>query len=123
MMLWVMVGDHINFEERIVDWQTGRKLGWAFNFTNSSVQDYTDKHISPDGVFLKIDSGDYVLRPISSDMTEVTLTLMWSPQWAVRTVPTPAPSTVDSRGRGMPMMLWVMVQRPSSAPMSRLETA
>lgn len=67
-------GDHINFEERIVDWQPGRKLGWAFNFTNSSVQDYTDKHISPDGVFLKIDSGDYVLRPISSDMTEVTLT-------------------------------------------------
>lgn len=67
-------GDHINFEERIVDWQPGRKLGWAFNFTNSSVQDYTDRHISPDGVFLKIDSGDYVLRPISPDMTELTLT-------------------------------------------------
>ena len=67
-------GDHINFEERIVDWRPGRKLGWAFNFTNSSVQDYTDKHISPDGVFLKIDSGDYVLRPISPDMTELTLT-------------------------------------------------
>lgn len=67
-------GDHINFEERIVTWAPGRKLGWTFNFTNSSVQDYTDKHISPDGEFLKIDSGDYVLRPISPDMTEVTLT-------------------------------------------------
>lgn len=67
-------GDHVNFEERIVTWEPGRKLGWAFSFTNSSVQDYTDKHISPDGEFLKIDSGDYILRPISSDMTEVTLT-------------------------------------------------
>lgn len=67
-------GDHINFEERIVTWAPGRKLGWDFNFTNSSVQDYTDKHISPDGEFLKIDSGDYVLRPISPDLTEVTLT-------------------------------------------------
>lgn len=67
-------GDHINFEERIVTWAPGRKLGWDFNFTNSSVQDYTDKHISPDGEFLKIDSGDYVLRPISPNLTEVTLT-------------------------------------------------
>jgi len=67
-------GDHVNFEERIVTWKPGRKLGWTFNFTNSSVQDYTDKHISPDGDFLTIDSGDYVLRPISSEVTEVTLT-------------------------------------------------
>lgn len=67
-------GDHVNFEERIVAWAPGRKLGWDFNFTNSSVQDYTDKHISPDGEFLKIESGDYVLRPISPGLTEVTLT-------------------------------------------------
>nr|WP_316629031.1 hypothetical protein [uncultured Brevundimonas sp.] len=67
-------GDHVNFEERIVTWSPGRKLAWDFNFTNSSVQDYTDKHISPDGEFLKIDSGDYVLRPISPHLTEVTLT-------------------------------------------------
>ena len=67
-------GDHVNFEERIVAWEPDRKLGWRFNFTNSTVQDYTDKHISPDGEFLKIDSGDYVLRPVSKDMTELTLT-------------------------------------------------
>ena len=67
-------GDHVNFQERIVAWEPGRKLGWSFNFTNSTVQDYTDKHISPDGQFLKIDSGDYLLRPVSANTTELTLT-------------------------------------------------
>lgn len=67
-------GDHVNFEERIVVWEPGRKLGWHFNFTNGTVQNYTDKHISPDGEFLKIDSGEYVLRPVSADVTELTLT-------------------------------------------------
>lgn len=67
-------GEHVNFEEHIVEWDPERRLGWSFNFTNSSVQDYTDKHISPDGEFLKIDSGEYVLRPVSDDVTELTLT-------------------------------------------------
>lgn len=67
-------GDHVNFQERIVAWEPGRKLGWRFDFGNSTVQDYTDKHISPDGEFLKIDSGDYRLRPISASITELTLT-------------------------------------------------
>jgi hypothetical protein len=67
-------GDHINFEERIVAWEPGRKLGWRFNFTNSSVQDYTDKHIAPDGQFLDIESGDYTLRRRAPGVTEVTLT-------------------------------------------------
>lgn len=67
-------GEHVNFEEHITAWEPGRKLGWRFNFTNSSVQDYTDKHISPDGQFLRIDSGDYVLRPVSPGVTQVTLT-------------------------------------------------
>jgi len=67
-------GDHINFEERIVEWAPGRKLGWRFNFANSSVQEYTDKHISPDGEFLKVESGDYTLRRLSAETTELTLT-------------------------------------------------
>jgi len=66
-------GDHISFEEHITDWSPGRKLGWRFRFTNSSLQDYTDKHISPDGQFLKIDSGDYTIRQISPDQSELTL--------------------------------------------------
>ena len=66
-------GANINFEELITEWSPGRKLGWRFAFTNRSMQDYTDKHISPDGQFLKIDTGDYTIRPISSDMTQLTL--------------------------------------------------
>ncbi|MDR3507579.1 MAG: SRPBCC family protein [Caulobacteraceae bacterium] len=66
-------GDHINFEEDITDWAPGRKLGWRFAFNNRSMQDYTDQHISPDGLFLKIDSGDYTLRPVSPGLTELTL--------------------------------------------------
>ena len=66
-------GDHINFEERVTAWAPGRKLGWRFNFANSSMQDYTDKHISPDGRFLKIDTGDYTIRPISPGVTRLTL--------------------------------------------------
>ncbi len=67
-------GHQINFQERIITWEPESKLGWTFNFTNSTVQDYTDRHISPDGEFLKIESGEYVLTPISDDVTELTLT-------------------------------------------------
>lgn len=66
-------GDHINFEERISEWAPGQKLGWRFRFSNTSLQDYTDRHISPDGQFLKIDSGDYTIRRISPDTTLLTL--------------------------------------------------
>jgi hypothetical protein len=66
-------GDNINFDEKITQWRPGRLLGWSFSFTNSSLQDYTDKHISPDGQFLKIDSGDYMLTPLTRDTTLLTL--------------------------------------------------
>jgi hypothetical protein len=66
-------GDHINFEERITRWAPGQKLAWRFAFSNTSLQDYTDKHISPDGQFLKIDTGDYTICQISPGTTQVTL--------------------------------------------------
>ena len=66
-------GDHVTFEEDITRWSPGRVLGWSFKFSNRSLQDYTDEHISPDGQFLKIDSGDYTLRPISAGVTQLTL--------------------------------------------------
>ena len=47
--------------------------GWAFVFSNSSLQDYTDRHISPDGQFLKIDTGDYTLTPLNDGTTKLTL--------------------------------------------------
>lgn len=66
-------GDHINFEERITEWTPGRKLAWTFAFTNSSLQDYTDKHISPDGQFLKIDTGDYTMVEVAPGVTRIAL--------------------------------------------------
>ncbi len=66
-------GDKIHFDERITHWQPERRLGWSFSFTNSTLQDYTDKHISPDGQFLKIDTGDYTLTPLTRDTTRLTL--------------------------------------------------
>lgn len=66
-------GDSINFDEKITQWQPGRRLGWSFVFTNSSLQDYTDKHIAPDGQFLKIDTGDYTLTPLTPETTLLTL--------------------------------------------------
>lgn len=67
-------GDKISFDERVTDWQPGRRLGWSFSFVNSSLQDNTDKHIAPDGQFLKIDTGDYTLTPLSAHSTMLTLT-------------------------------------------------
>lgn len=66
-------GDKINFDERITHWEPGRRLGWSFTFTNTTLQDYTDKHISPDGEFLKIDTGDYTLTPLADGSTRLTL--------------------------------------------------
>ncbi len=66
-------GDNINFQELITQWTPGVKLGWRFRFSNNSLQNYTDRHISPDGELLTIESGDYTIRPISADRTELTL--------------------------------------------------
>ena len=66
-------GDNINFDEKITQWQPRRRLGWSFAFANSSLQNYTDKHIAPDGQFLKIDTGDYTLTPLTPETTLLTL--------------------------------------------------
>ncbi len=66
-------GDHISFDEIITQWQPGQRLAWSFSFPNDSLQTYSDKHISPDGPFLKIDTGDYSLQPLGPDKTLLTL--------------------------------------------------
>ena len=66
-------GHDINFEEQITEWTPGQALGWKFGFSNTSLQDYTDEHISPDGQFLKIDSGGYMIHQISSETSLLTL--------------------------------------------------
>lgn len=66
-------GDHIRFDEKITQWRLGKSLGWVFSFTNDTLRDYTDRHISPDGQFLKIESGDYTLTALSETRTRLTL--------------------------------------------------
>jgi len=66
-------GDHISFDEHITQWQPDRRLAWSFAFPNDSLQTYSDKHIAPDGAFLKIDAGDYTLLPLGPNRTLLTL--------------------------------------------------
>jgi hypothetical protein len=66
-------GGDINFDEVITAWEPGKRVGWAFSFTNTSIEAYIDQHISPDGQFLKIASGDYVITPLANGKTRLTL--------------------------------------------------
>ncbi len=63
----------ISFDEVVTEWRPGRRLGWKFAFGNDSLRNYTDKHISPDGQYLKIDTGGYTLQKLPSGDTELSL--------------------------------------------------
>jgi hypothetical protein len=67
-------GEHIHFDEIITAWRPGRELAWTFSFPDASMQDFTDKHLSPDGRYLKVDSGAYTITPLSPVVTRLTLT-------------------------------------------------
>jgi len=67
-------GSTIRFEERVTRLDPGRAIAWAFAFPDTSVQDYTDRHISPDGPMLKILRGGYRLDPLPGGRVRVTLT-------------------------------------------------
>lgn len=54
-------GSGIRFDERIHSIKTGRTIAWDFEFIDDSVTRNTDRHISPDGPFLKIAQGQYDL--------------------------------------------------------------
>lgn len=64
----------IRFEEHITALEPGKRICWRFAFPDDSVQRETDRHIEPDGTFLKIDSGCYALEPLANGTTRVTLT-------------------------------------------------
>jgi hypothetical protein len=66
-------GDAIRFEERVKRLVPGRAIGWDFAFPDTSVQDYTDRHISPDGPMLKIAHGGYALTPLAGGKVRVEL--------------------------------------------------
>ena len=67
-------GEAISFEERVAAIDPGRSIGWRFAFPDDSLQNHTDRHISPDGEMLKIATGGYELEPLADGRTRVTLT-------------------------------------------------
>ena len=67
-------GPAIRFEEVVTKIEPGRRIAWRFAFPDDSVQNHTDRHISPDGAMLKIATGSYSLRPLTDDRTRITLT-------------------------------------------------
>lgn len=67
-------GENIRFEERITSIEPGRAIGWDFAFPDDSIQKYTDRHISPQGTMLHIESGRYDLRGTGDGRSTLTLT-------------------------------------------------
>lgn len=61
------------FEERITAIEPGRRICWNFAFPDASLQAVTDRHISPDGPFLKIERGCYTIEPLAGGRSRVTL--------------------------------------------------
>lgn len=66
-------GHDIRFEERITALVPGEAIAWDFAFPDNSVQDYTDRHIAPDGPLLKIASGGYQIEAIGKNRVRLTL--------------------------------------------------
>lgn len=66
-------GESITFEEHIYSQVDHESLRWTFEFPNDSVHRYTDRHISPDGAHLKIQTGGYQLRALPDGQTLLTL--------------------------------------------------
>jgi hypothetical protein len=66
-------GRNVRFEEQITNVRPLRTLSWSFAFPDRSVQEHTDRHISPKGYHLDITAGRYVLEPLSNATTRVTL--------------------------------------------------
>lgn len=71
-------GDDIRFEEQITEFVPDRAIGWRFAFPDNSVQRYTDRHISPDGPMLRIETGRYDLAELPDGRTRLILTTSYS---------------------------------------------
>ncbi|GJL93645.1 MAG: hypothetical protein DHS20C05_00500 [Hyphococcus sp.] len=48
-------------------------MRWKFEFPNSSVHQYTDRHISPDGKHLRVIDGGYKLVSLGPERTKLIL--------------------------------------------------
>lgn len=66
-------GPDVRFEEHVTLLAPGRTLEWLFSFPDDSVQQHTDRHISPDGAHLRVHSGSYRLTPTLEGRTRIIL--------------------------------------------------
>lgn len=71
-------GDAIRFEEKIDVIEPERTLAWKFAFPDPSLQQHTDRHISPQGPVLHIDRGRYTLVALPGGRSKLTLAVTYS---------------------------------------------
>ena len=71
-------GEDIRFEEQITAVTPGQLIDWRFAFPDSSVAEYTDPHIEPDGAVLRIESGGYRIETLGPDRIRLTLETRYS---------------------------------------------
>lgn len=67
-------GDNIRFEEQITAIKPGRTIAWDFAFPDDSIQQYTDRHIAPQGAILHIERGRYDLVETDAGRSVLRLT-------------------------------------------------
>lgn len=67
-------GKDIRFDEVLTETLPVRSMAWRFSFPDASLQNHTDRHISPDGDMLKIVSGRYDIELLVDNRSRVTLT-------------------------------------------------
>ncbi len=66
-------GQHIDFRERIIEWQPARRIGWRFIFDDIAGWGYTDRHLMPDSPYFRITTGGYTMEPMGPRQTRLTL--------------------------------------------------
>jgi len=71
----------IDFRERIIEWQPGRRIGWTFDFGGSQGWHFADRHLRPDSAYFRVTTGGYTLEPLGPGRTRVTL----DTRYAIRT--------------------------------------
>lgn len=64
---------YIRFAERIIEWDKGHKIGWDFDFSDSSGWEFTDRHLVPGNGYYDVVDGGYTLKDMGDGRTEVTL--------------------------------------------------
>jgi hypothetical protein len=66
-------GRHVQFNERIIDWNPGRSIGWRFDFHGLDAWQFTDRHLMPDSPYFRVTTGGYRMEPITPDRTRVII--------------------------------------------------